>query len=113
MDATARPEDTAIADIGERHRAQIEVDLIAEFFPQIVGETPRAIAAATNRRTGRTAGCAYRLVDGKDNIGDPGLTAVVCEQVATTRTTHTLDEPILAQHREELFEIRQRDFLPF
>jgi hypothetical protein len=33
VNAAARPEDTVLADIGERHRTQIEVDLIAEFFP--------------------------------------------------------------------------------
>ena len=113
MDAAARPEDAVLADIGERHRTQIEVDLIAELFPQIVGETSGAIASAADRRAGSAAGGAYRLVDRQNNVGNPGLAAVVRQQITAARAAHALDEPILAQHREELLEVGQRDFLPF
>ncbi len=42
VERAAAPEDTALAHIGERDRAEIEVDLVAEFLPQIMGEAPAA-----------------------------------------------------------------------
>src|SRR6202030_395235 len=93
VDAAARPKDAVLADIGERYRTQIEVDLIAELFPQIMSETPGAIAAAADRRAGSATGGAYRLVDRQNDIGNPGLAAVMRQQITAPRTAHALDEP--------------------
>src|SRR5260370_41984885 len=75
MDAAAGPEDAVLAHIGERHRAQIEVDLVAELFPQIVSEASGAIAAATDRRPGSAARGAYRLRHRQNDGGNPSLAA--------------------------------------
>ena len=45
-DHPAASENPSLADVGERHRAQIQVDLIAEFFPQIVGEAAAPVRMA-------------------------------------------------------------------
>src|SRR5580700_10220338 len=113
MEATARAEDTALADIGERHRTQIEVDLIAELFPQIMSEASGAVAAAADWRAGSATGRAYRLVDRQNNVGNARVAAVPRQQITAARTAHALDEPILAQHCEELLEVGERDFLSF
>src|SRR5947209_11048958 len=104
VDAAACPEDTVLAHIGERYRTQIEVDLIAEFFPQIVRETSGAIAATADRGARSAAGGAYRLVNRQNNVGNPRFAAVMRQQITPARTAHAVDEPILAQHREELLE---------
>src|SRR5690349_23495649 len=94
MEATARPQEAALADIGERHRTQIEVNLIAELFPQIVSETSGAIAATADRRAGGAAGGADRLVHSQNDVSNARLPAVVRQQITAAWTAHTLDEPI-------------------
>jgi len=69
-------------DIGQRHRAEIEVDLIAELFPEIVGEAARLATAAADRRTRRTARGADRLVDGEDDVGDARLIGAMAKEIA-------------------------------
>ena len=73
----AGAEHALFADIAERHRAQIEVDLVAQLLPQIVGQTAAAVAAAADRRAGRAADRADRLVDREDDVGDARLVAVM------------------------------------
>jgi len=79
MEATADPEYAPLAYIGERDRAEIEVDLIAELFPEIVRRATGPIAAAPDRRAGGAPRRAYRLIDGEDDVGDAGLAAVMGE----------------------------------
>src|SRR4051794_16547758 len=100
------------ADIAERHRAQIQVDLIAQLFPKIVGQTSAAIAAAADRRTGATSNRPDRLVDGGDDVGDPRLVAAVRQQITAARAAHAFNQPAAAQLGEELLQIAERDFLP-
>src|SRR6266436_7873736 len=113
MDTPAGSEHAIFADILERHLTQIKVDLIAELLPQIVGRASGAIAAAAHWGAGGTTRRAYRLIDREDNIGDAGLAAVVREKITAARTSDALDEAALPQHREELLEVGQRNFLPF
>src|SRR6266446_9027039 len=79
MERTGAAKDTLRHDIGQRHRAEIEVDLIAELFPEIVGEAARLATAAADRRTRRTARGADRLVDGEDDVGDARLIGAMAE----------------------------------
>src|SRR6202030_3870447 len=76
VDAAARPKDAVLADIGERYRTQIEVDLIAELFPQIMSETSGAIAAAADRRAGSATDRAYRPFSRHKNITTTPIAAV-------------------------------------
>ena len=66
MEAPAASEHALLTHIGERDRGEIEVDLIAKLFPEIVRGAAGPIATATDRRAGGTACRADRLVDGKD-----------------------------------------------
>jgi hypothetical protein len=79
MEATADPQYAPLAYIGERDRAEIEVDLIAELFPEIVRRATGPIAAAPDRRAGSAPRRADRLIDGEDDVGDAGLAAVMGE----------------------------------
>src|SRR5215469_13539059 len=105
MDAAAASEHPLFAHIGERDRGEIEVDLITQLFPEIVRGAAGPIAAAPDRRAGCTACSADRLVDGKHDVGDAGLATVMGEEIAAPGAAHALDEPALAQHREELLKI--------
>src|SRR5712691_3651208 len=46
LSEAAGAEDALLANIAERYRAQIQVDPIAQFLLQIMGQTSAAIAAA-------------------------------------------------------------------
>src|SRR5689334_5272191 len=100
------------ADIGERHRAQIEMDLIAELFPEIMRQAACLVAAAAGRRAGRAARRADRLVDREDDVGDARAIGAARQEIAAARPAHALDEITGAQLGEKLLEIRERDFLP-
>jgi hypothetical protein len=63
VEPAACSQDAVLTDIGERHRTQKEVNLIAKLFPQIVGLTARFVAAAADRGARGTAGRPYRFVD--------------------------------------------------
>src|SRR3954447_20621753 len=76
------------ADIAERHRAQIQVDLIAQLFPKIVGQTSATVAAAADRRTGGTSDRPDRLVDGGDDIGNTRVVTAMRQQVTPTGAAH-------------------------
>ena len=80
MDATAGPQYAALAYIGERDRAEIEVDLIAELFPQIMRRAAGPVAAAPDRRAGGASRRPDWLVDGENDVGDAGLAAVMGEE---------------------------------
>ena len=49
---------------------RMRVDVIAEFFPQIMGDAAAVQTGAALRRTGQTARRADRLVDRLDDVGD-------------------------------------------
>src|SRR5262245_33384032 len=88
------------------------MDLIAEFFPKVMCGTAGPIAAASDRRARSTACCTDRLIYGKNDVGNASLGAVMRQKVAAARTAHALDEPALAQEREELLKVGERDLLP-
>jgi len=92
VETSAAPEHALLAYIGKRDRAQIEMDLIAELFPEIVGRATGLIATAPDRRAGSTPRCTDRLIDGKNDVGDASLAAVMGEQIATTRAAYTLPQ---------------------
>src|SRR5579885_2874768 len=112
MERAAAAEDTLLDHVGERHRAQIEMDLVAELFPEIMGETAALAATAAHRRARRAARGADRLIDRQDDVGDARFVRAMTEQVAAARTAHALDEAGGAQLGEELLEIGERDLLP-
>jgi len=59
------------------------MNLVAQLFPQIMGETSALVAAAAKRRAGPAARRADRLVDRENDVGDAGRIAVMREgQVA-------------------------------
>src|ERR1700744_558158 len=82
MKRAAASEQALFADIGECYRAEIEMDLIAEFFPEIMRETAGLVATAARRRTGRTARRADRLVDREDDVGDARAIGAARQQIA-------------------------------
>ena len=111
MERAAAAEHAPLAHIGERHRAQIEMDLVAELFPQIVGEAAALVAGAAGRRARRAARGADRLVDREDDVGDARPVGAVRQEIAAARAAHALDQPADAQLGEELLEIGERDLL--
>src|SRR4051794_41886817 len=66
-----RAEDPALAHIGDGDAAEIEVDLVAQFLPQVMGQAAAAVGPAPGGRAGGAAGGADRLVHRQDDIGDP------------------------------------------
>src|SRR6266851_5029764 len=94
------------------HRAEIEMDLVAELFPEIMGEAARLAAAAADGCARRTARGADRLVDGEDDVGDARIVGAVAEEIAAAGSAHALDQTGGAQLGEKLLEIGQRDLLP-
>src|SRR5262249_44223050 len=112
MDAAAASEHALLAHISERDGGEIKVYLIAKLFPEIVRGAAGPIAAAPDWRAGGTACRTDRLGGGKKDVGDAGLAAGMGEKIAAPWAAHALDESAFAQHREELFKIRQRDLLP-
>src|SRR5512138_3358953 len=78
----AGAEHAAADHVGDGHRAEVEVDLVAEFLPQVVGLAAALVAAATERLPRRAAGRADRLVDGEDDVGDAGLARRLGQEVA-------------------------------
>jgi len=107
MEAAAHPEYAMFTDIGKRNRAQKEVDLIAELFPQIVGHAARLVSAATDRSAGGATGRPYRFVDCQYDVGDTSRMAIVSEQITAARPAYASHEPTFAQHRKELLEVGQ------
>src|ERR1700738_5518592 len=66
MDPATGPEDATFADIRQRNRTEIEMDLVAEFLPQVVGQAACPIAAAAGRRDRRAEGRAARVRAGRE-----------------------------------------------
>src|SRR3546814_14907044 len=64
------------------HRAEIEVDLVAELFPEVMGLAATLVAAAAERLAGREAGGTDRLVDRPDDGGGGRLGRRMSEPVA-------------------------------
>jgi len=46
-----------------------------------------------------------RLVDGRDDVANPRIVAIICQEVATARPAHALDQAVAPQFGEELFEV--------
>src|SRR5476649_773734 len=101
----------ALQHIVKADRAQEDMDLVAELFPQIVRQALAAIGAATGGAHLRAARRLDRLVDRQDDFGDPRLHRGAGEAITAARTAYALDQFGAPQTREELLEIRQRNFL--
>src|SRR3954452_5322074 len=108
----AGAEPPPLADIAERHRAEVEVDLAAQLLPQIVRQTSAAVATAADRLAGLAADRLDLLLDREDDVGNAGVVAVMCEQISAARPAHAPDETAAAQLGEKLLEIGQRNLLP-
>src|SRR5215468_6273313 len=78
----ARPEHATVDYVGKRHRAQVEMDLVSELFPEIVRQTSGLVAATADGRAGRAARGADRLVDREDDVGYPRTLGAARQQVA-------------------------------
>ena len=87
------------------------MDLVAQFFPQIMRQTSAAVDAATGYRAGSTSDRVDRLVDGEDDVGNPRVVAVMRQQITAARTAHALDQTAATQLGEKLLEIGQRNLL--
>src|SRR3546814_6186306 len=90
MNDTAGAEDAALHDIGHGDRTQEQVNLVAEFLPQIVGQATRLAAGAAGWRTRRTARCADRLIDRIDDVGDARFGRRVRQQIRSEEHTSEL-----------------------
>src|ERR1700730_15304726 len=112
MQRAAAAEHALLDHVGEADRSKIQMDLVAELFPEVRGETSGLAAAAAHRRSRRAARSADRLVDGEDDVGDPRLLGRVSQEVAAPRPAHASDQPGDAQLGEELLEIGERYLLP-
>src|SRR3546814_11924277 len=84
------------------HRAEIEVDLVAELFPEVMGLAATLVAAAAERLAGRAAGGTDRLVDRQDDVGDARLAGRMSEQVAAARPAHGTQKAATPELAEEL-----------
>src|SRR5512146_511040 len=111
MERAGAAQDALLADIGERHRAQIEMDLIAELFPKVVREAAALVASTARGRARRAARGADRLVDREDDVGNARSGRAMRQKIAAARATHALDEIGAAQLGKKLLEIGKRDFL--
>src|SRR5437588_5583752 len=87
------------------------MDLVAQFFPQIMRQTSAAVDAAAGDLAGGTSHGMDRLVDGEDNVGDARVVAVMRQQITAARTAHALDQTAATQLGEKLLEIGQRNLL--
>src|SRR5689334_30656 len=112
QEIAAGAEHPLLADIGERDRAEEEVDLVSQFLPQVVGQAARLVQRAAARRAGGAARCSDRLVDGEDDVGDARLARRRGEQVAAAGAAHAAHEAALPKLREKLLQVRERDLLP-
>src|SRR5512146_1159812 len=111
MERAGAAQDALLADIGERHRAQIEMDLIAELFPKVVREAAALVASTARGRARRAARGADRLVDREDDVGNARSGRAMRQKIAAARATHALDEIGAAQLGKKLLEIGKRDRL--
>src|SRR5215218_7333932 len=103
----AGAEHPPLADIAERYRAEIEMDLMSQLLPEIVRQTSAAVAAAADRLTGLAADRLDLLVDREDDVGDAGVVAVMCEQISAARPAHAPDEAAAPQFGEKLLQVSQ------
>src|SRR5690242_13876173 len=100
MEEAASPEDAARHDIGERHRAEEEMDLVAELFPEVMGEAARLAALAADRGARRAARRADRLVHREHDVGDPRVLGGGGEEIAAARPADAAHQPGLAHPGE-------------
>ena len=87
----AGAEHAFIDHVGQGDRIQIKVNLVAQFLPQVVGQTTTLVPCAPGRRSRRTPGRLDRLVNGDNDVGDAGFGGRVGQQVAAAGATDALD----------------------
>ena len=98
--------------VREADPGQIAMDLCAQVFPKVMGDAASAARHTTARRAvGGAARGADRLVDRQDNVRHDHLARLSGQPVTAARSTHALDQTALAQAREQLLKIAERDFL--
>src|SRR3954454_23927979 len=73
----AGAEHPPLADIAERYRAEIEMDLMSQLLPQIVRQASAAVAAAADRLAGFAADRLDLLVNRQDDVGNADVVAVM------------------------------------
>ena len=91
--------------------AEVEVDLVAEFFPEIVGQTAAARGMAASSGAWTTARGAERLIDRDDDVGDANLLTDAGQLVAAARAADAAHQVVAAQLAEQLLEVGERDLL--
>jgi len=71
--------------IGQGDGVQIQIDLVAELLPQVMGQTSGLVALAAGRRSGRAAHGLDRLIDRKNDVGDSRLVGGAGEETVIAR----------------------------
>src|SRR5690625_3513361 len=97
--------DAALYDIRQRYTAEIKVDLVAEFFPEIMCRATAFLAAATDRLTGRAAGGANGLIHREDDIRHPYLIGGAGQKVAAAMAADGRNQSAPPHLCKELFQI--------
>src|SRR5207245_10461336 len=96
-------------EVGELHRIQVLVHLVAELGPKIMGHAALLVVAvflpAALRRV-------QRLVHRRDDVRDRYSFETPRERVASAGPANAVDQCVAPQLAEELFQIRERDALP-
>src|SRR5260221_9515386 len=88
------------------------MDLIAELFPEIMGEAARLAAAAADGRARRTARGADRLVLREDHVGDARLVGAITREISAPEGPPSPYKARGAQLVEVLHEVGKGDILP-
>ena len=98
-------------DVGERHRFQEDLDLAAEFFPQIMGETAAGVRKAAFRAAIPAAGDFDGFFDGADDIGNPGFCGRVGKPITAPWTARRDHKSAATQLGKELLQVSERNLL--
>src|SRR5436309_1020246 len=96
--------------VRERNRRQEHVNLPTKLLPEIVRDAARSGCRAAPCATRLAARGGNRLVDRQNDIGDAQLRRWPAQSVAAARAPHTSHQATATKLREELLEIRQRNF---
>ena len=61
---------TLVYDIRKRNRTEIEIAVVTEFFPKVMGQTPALVGFASFGGSRATSRCLDRLIDGHYDVGN-------------------------------------------
>ena len=81
------------------------MDLLAQFFPKIMGDAARAGLGAALGTVGAASCGRDRLIYRNNDVGDAKLARRPRQAIAAARTAHAGDQPAPPKLGEELFQI--------